>query len=82
MPGSSDMHVKLVFERSGGRLLGGQIIGEDSVAKRIDTLVTALSGGMTLGEISQLDLAYAPPYATLWDPIQVAANLGLRKVEG
>ena len=82
MPGSGEMHVKLIFERSGGRLLGGQIIGDDSVAKRIDTLVTALSGGLTLGEISQLDLAYAPPYATLWDPIQVAANLGLRKVEG
>ena len=82
MPGSGDMHVKLIFERSGGRLLGGQIIGGDSVAKRIDTLVTALSGELTLREISQLDLAYAPPYSTLWDPIQVAANLGLRKVEG
>jgi NADPH-dependent 2,4-dienoyl-CoA reductase/sulfur reductase-like enzyme len=81
-PGSGEMHVKLIFERREGRLLGGQIIGEDSVAKRIDTLVAALSGRMTLQEIAHLDLAYAPPYSTLWDPIQIAANLGLRKVQG
>lgn len=79
-PGSREMHVKLVFDKEGGRLLGGQIVGDDSVAKRIDTLVAALSAGMTLQDISQLDLAYAPPYGTLWDPIQIAANVGLRKL--
>lgn len=80
-PGSQKVQVKLVFEKLGGRLLGGQIVGEDSVAKRIDTLVAALTAKMTLPEIAQLDLAYAPPYATLWDPIHVAANIGMRKLD-
>ena len=75
------MKVRLVFEKQGGRLLGGQILGGDLAAKRIDTLVTALTAKMSLQDLSQLDLAYAPPYATLWDPIQVAANVGLRKVK-
>ena len=79
-PGSREMHVKLIFDKDRGRLLGGQIVGDDSVAKRIDTLVAALSSGMTLQDISQLDLAYAPPYGTLWDPIQIAANVGLKKL--
>ncbi len=76
-PDSQTMHVRLVVERGSGLLLGGQIIGDDSVAKRIDTLVTAVTAGMTLQDLAQLDLAYAPPYATLWDPIQIAANVGL-----
>lgn len=79
-PGSKKLHVKLVFERRTGRLLGGQMIGDESAGKRIDTLVAALTARMTLYEIAQLDLAYAPPYASLWDPIQIAANVGLRKL--
>ncbi len=79
-PASQSMKVRLVFEKRGGRLLGGQILGGDLAAKRIDTLVTALTAKMSLQDLSQLDLAYAPPYATLWDPIQIAANVGLRKV--
>ena len=79
-PGSDSIKVRLVFENRGGRLLGGQILGGDLAAKRIDTLVAALTAKMSLQDLSQLDLAYAPPYATLWDPIQVAANVGLRKL--
>lgn len=79
-PGSHPMHVKLVFDKSDGRILGGQIAGDDSVAKRIDTLVAALTAKMTLVELSQLDLAYVPPYGTLWDPLQIASNLALRQL--
>ena len=61
-------------------LLGGQIIGGGHAAKRIDTLVAALSAEMSIRDLAQLDLAYAPPFGTLWDPIQIAANVALRKV--
>ncbi len=79
-PDAGPMHVKLIFDRGDGRILGGQIAGNDSVAKRIDTLVAALTARMTVWELSQLDLAYAPPYGTLWDPLQIAANLALRQL--
>lgn len=80
-PGSAALKVRLVFEKRSGRLLGGQILGGDAAAKRIDTLVTALTARMRLQDLAQLDLAYAPPYATLWDPVQIAANVGLRKLK-
>ena len=79
-PDAQPVHVKLVFERKTLRLLGGQIIGGGHAAKRIDTLVAALSAEMSLRDLAQLDLAYAPPFGTLWDPIQIAANVALRKV--
>ena len=79
-PDAQPVHVKLVFERKTLRLLGGQIIGGGHAAKRIDTLVAALSAEMTIRDLAQLDLAYAPPFGTLWDPIQIAANVALRNV--
>ena len=79
-PDVQPVHVKLVFERGTLRLLGGQIIGGGHAAKRIDTLVAALSAEMSIRDLAQLDLAYAPPFGTLWDPIQIAANVALRKV--
>ena len=78
-PESKTLHVKLIFERGRLRLLGGQMIGSGASAKRIDTLVAALTARMTLRDLSQLDLAYAPPFGTLWDPLQIAANVALRK---
>ena len=78
-PDAQPVHVKLVFERKTLRLLGGQIIGGGHAAKRIDTLVAALSAEMSIRDLAQLDLSYAPPFGTLWDPIQIAANVALRK---
>jgi NADPH-dependent 2,4-dienoyl-CoA reductase/sulfur reductase-like enzyme len=75
MPGASDIHVKLVVEEDSGRLLGGQIVGRRGVAKRIDVLATALYSRMTVADLRQLDLSYAPPFAPVWDPILVAANV-------
>jgi CoA-dependent NAD(P)H sulfur oxidoreductase len=77
-PGASDMHVRLVIEAGTGRLLGGQIVGSRGVAKRIDTLATALHNHMTIEDLQQLDLAYAPPFAPAWDPILVAANVAAK----
>ncbi|MFC4021672.1 FAD-dependent oxidoreductase [Micromonospora sp. GCM10011542] len=73
-PGSRPMSVKLIAERPSGRLLGAQIVGWSEAAKRIDALAVALWNGMTVDEMTQLDLGYAPPYAPVWDPVLIAAR--------
>jgi len=78
MPGHQPIHVKLVYEEGSRRLLGGQLIGREGVAKRVDVIAAALHGGWTVDELAELDLSYAPPFAPVWDPILVAANLARR----
>ena len=78
-PGGRPMHVKLVVEEGSGRLLGGQIVGDEGSGLRIDVLATALHKGMTIEELSRLDLAYVPPIAPVWDPLLVAANVALKE---
>jgi NADPH-dependent 2,4-dienoyl-CoA reductase/sulfur reductase-like enzyme len=73
-PGAEPMTVKVLAERGTGRLLGGQIVGGAGSAKRIDTLATALHAEMTVDQIVDLDLSYAPPFSPVWDPVQVAAR--------
>lgn len=73
-PGSGPITVKLLGEKGNGRLLGGQIVGEEGAAKRIDIIATALSAGMTAADLVGLDLSYAPPYSPVWDPVQIAAR--------
>lgn len=73
-PDSKDITVKLLAEKNSGRLLGGQIIGEEGAAKRIDVLATALTHNLTLQNIIDLDLSYAPPFSPVWDPVQTAAR--------
>jgi len=73
-PGTQQMTVKMIAERLSGRLLGVQIVGYEGSAKRIDTAATALWNRMTVEEMTALDLAYAPPFAPVWDPILVAAR--------
>ncbi|MRH43426.1 CoA-disulfide reductase [Aquibacillus halophilus] len=75
-PDNEPLHVKLVFRKDDERLLGGQIIGKSGVDKRIDVLATALYHGMRLHELEDLDLGYAPPYNSTWDPLQQAARRG------
>lgn len=77
-PGAEDIHVKLVADSDTGKLLGGQIAGKHGVAKRIDVLATALYNRMTVAQLRQLDLSYAPPFAPVWDPILVAANIAAK----
>lgn len=79
-PGGSTMRVVLFCQKGDGLLLGAQIVGEDVVAKRLDVLATAIYKQMTVFEIAELDLAYAPPYSPVWDPILVAANVAVKKV--
>jgi len=81
-PGSKPLHMKTVADRKSGRLLGGQVIGEEGVDKRIDVLATALYHGMDLQELLQLDLAYAPPYSAARDPVVIAGAVGQNFFEG
>jgi len=73
-PGAKTIWVKLLAEKGTGKLLGGQIIGEEGAAKRIDVVATALTHGLTLQNIIDLDLSYAPPFSPVWDPVQTAAR--------
>ncbi len=68
------LKVKLISDKASGRLLGGQAVGRSGADKRIDVLATALFSGLTVEEIQDLDLSYAPPYNNVWDPIQKAAR--------
>jgi NADPH-dependent 2,4-dienoyl-CoA reductase/sulfur reductase-like enzyme len=73
-PEAGRITVKVLAEKGSGRLLGGQIVGEEGAAKRIDILATALHGGMKVQEMVNLDLSYAPPYSPVWDPVLMAAR--------
>jgi NADPH-dependent 2,4-dienoyl-CoA reductase/sulfur reductase-like enzyme len=77
-PGGVPMHVKLTVEERSGRLLGGQIIGDEGAGLRINVLAGALHSEMTIEQLSQLDLAYMPSMAPVWDPLLVAANVALK----
>jgi NADPH-dependent 2,4-dienoyl-CoA reductase/sulfur reductase-like enzyme len=81
-PGMVEIKVKLVFDKRNGRLLGGQLAGKDGVNKRIDIIATALHARMTVMDVGFLDLSYAPPYSPTWDPVQVAANVAAKDVQG
>jgi rhodanese-related sulfurtransferase len=81
-PGSRSILVKLIAEKSSGRLLGGQIVGQGETAKRADVLATALSFGAVIEDVANLDLAYAPPYNSAMDPLHHAANVIRNKQDG
>jgi NADPH-dependent 2,4-dienoyl-CoA reductase/sulfur reductase-like enzyme len=77
-PGAGPIWVKLVCEPETGRLLGGQIVGVEGAAKRIDVLATCVWAGLTVEEIELLDLGYAPPYSGVYDPVLVAARAAVK----
>ena len=78
-PGSESMSIKLLFAPSSGRILGAQIVGGKGVDKRIDVIATAIKGSLTVYDLEELELAYAPPYSSAKDPVNivgfVAANI-------
>lgn len=74
MPGASGMKVKMIGERGTGRVVGCQIVGGPGAGKRIDTAAVAIWNGMTAAGMIDLDLAYAPPFSPVWDPILIAAR--------
>ncbi|MFF4081041.1 FAD-dependent oxidoreductase [Streptomyces sp. NPDC001777] len=79
-PGALPMTVKMLAEYRTGRLLGVQIVGRDGAAKRVDVAAVALTAGMTVEQMTALDLGYAPPFSPVWDPVLVAARKAVAAV--
>src|SRR5215218_9700029 len=80
-PGAEPMKVKVLAERRAGRLLGAQIVGREGSAKRIDVFATALWNRMTVAEMVNMDLSYAPPVSPVWDPVLIGARKLAEQVE-
>ena len=81
-PGAKALSIKTVTDRDSGRLLGAQVIGEEGVDKRIDVLATAMYHHMSLEDLLNLDLAYAPPYSAARDPVIIAGAVGQNYYQG
>lgn len=81
-PGTAPMHIKVLFAPDSGRLLGAQVVGYDGVDKRLDVFATALRAGMTVHDLQSLELAYAPPYGSAKDPVNMAGFLGANLIKG
>ncbi|MFB6140816.1 MAG: FAD-dependent oxidoreductase [Halosimplex sp.] len=79
-PGSEAIRVTLVADRDSERLLGGSVVGAEG-AKRIDTVAMGLHAGTTVTELRDADLAYAPPFSPVWDPVLTAAKVLAGKLE-
>lgn len=76
------MTLKVIFERKTERILGAQIVGFDGVDKRIDVISTAMQAGMKVSELAELDLAYAPPYSSAKDPVNMAGFIAQNVLDG
>ena len=72
-PGAQQLTLKLIFAREDGRVLGAQAVGREGVDKRIDVIATAIRFGATIEDLTHLELAYAPPYGSAKDPVNMAA---------
>ncbi|GGY04703.1 flavoprotein oxidoreductase [Streptomyces minutiscleroticus] len=79
-PDAAPMTVKMLAERRTGRLLGVQIVGREGAGKRVDVAAVALTAGMTVEQMTSLDLGYAPPFSPVWDPVLVAARKAVAAV--
>lgn len=79
-PAAEAITVKLVVERGSGRVLGAQLVGGRGAGKRIDTCATAIQAGLAVDDWLHLDLAYAPPFSPVWDPVVVAAREALKRI--
>ena len=77
-PNAGDMTLLVVADRASRRLLGAQIVGDRNAGLRIDAAATAITAEMTVDDVVMLDLAYAPPFASVWSPLQVAARAAVR----
>ncbi len=71
-PGAVSMSVKLIFDKENGKVLGAQVVGYEGSDKRLDVLATAIRAGMTVYDLTRLELAYAPPYSSAKDPVNMA----------
>lgn len=83
-PGAEPIALKVIFDRENGKIFGAQAVGEVGVEKRIDVIATAISGGLTVFDLTDIELSYAPPYSSAKDPVNmagyVAENIVLDKM--
>jgi len=79
-PGSRTIHTVLIVEQKTGRLLGAQMAGRDGVAQRINLFALAAAQGMSVSELKDADLAYAPPFSPVFDPVLQAAEVSAKKI--
>ena len=81
-PGAKQMHIKMLFSKPQGKILGVQIVGTDGVDRRIDIFAVAIRAGMTVFDLQELDLAYAPPYGSGKDAVNMAGFAASNILEG
>jgi len=81
-PNAQQMTLKLIFDKQTGKIYGAQAVGKDGVDKRIDVIATAIKGGLTVRELPDLELAYAPPFSSAKDPVNMAGYVASNIMDG
>ncbi len=81
-PGATDISIKLLFDPKTGKILGAQAVGQEGTEKRLDVLATAIKGGLTIEDLPELELSYAPPYSSAKDPVNIAGYVATNVFEG
>ncbi|NLB61583.1 MAG: FAD-dependent oxidoreductase, partial [Clostridiales bacterium] len=81
-PGATNLYLKLIFSKDGKKIYGSQIVGQDGVDKRIDVIATVIRLGGGIDELKRLELAYAPPYSSAKDPVNMAGFVAENVIEG
>jgi len=81
-PNATQMTLKLIFDKETGKIYGAQAVGKDGVDKRIDVIATAIKGGLTVRDLPDLELAYAPPFSSAKDPVNIAGYVASNILNG
>ncbi|QCJ42718.1 CoA-disulfide reductase [Bacillus sp. S3] len=81
-PDAAPIALKVIFEKQTGKIFGAQAVGADGVDKRIDVIATAIKGGLTVEDLTNLELSYAPPYSSAKDPVNMAGYVASNITEG
>lgn len=81
-PGAKQMSLKVIFDKETGKIYGAQAVGKDGVDKRIDVIATAIKGGLSVYDLQELELAYAPPFSSAKDPVNMAGYVASNIVDG
>src|SRR5699024_5792786 len=81
-PGATTVRLKLIFNRKTGEIYGAQGVGQKGIDKRIDVLATAIKGGLTIFDLPELELTYAPPFGVAKDPVNMIGYAAMNLAEG
>lgn len=81
-PGAAPISLKIIFAKDTGKIYGAQAVGADGVDKRIDVIATAIKGGLTVEDLTNLELSYAPPYSSAKDPVNMAGYVATNIMDG